>query len=757
MGSTLVSRPVSRVRRSISRALLVALLLAGTAAAQETPPAAAPSPAPPSPAPRPRVGLVLSGGGARGAAHLGVLKVLEELHVPVDFVVGTSMGAIVGGLWASGLTAAEIEQWVAGIDWAEAFTDKPPRAMLAFRRRQDDDGLFMKPRIGLQNGKTTLPLGLIQGQRLGPLLRAMTLHVATVDDFDLLPVPFRAVATDIVSGEEVVIGNGDLVSALRASMAVPGVFAPVTRGDRLLIDGGVANNLPVDVARAAGAEIIVAVDVSARPVTRQELGSAVGIGDQMLTILMRQSTNRQLASLGARDVALEPELGELRSTDFAEAARAIALGEAGARAHLDALAPLAVSPAAWTTWSARKAQRSTSPPELEEIRLTHDTRLATALLSRRMTVRPGKLFDRAQVERDLERLYGLDLFEKVGYELLPGEHHGVVLDIVAQRKSWGTSYLRFGLGLADDLQGDTAWSLGLRLNVLELSRLGAEWRTDLRFGEDQLLRSELYLPVSLGRFFFAPRLEVRREDVPISAQGDVAALFRRTSYSGALDVGQEIGEWGEARLGIERESGDLQSRVVSTQRIEEEFDDTRLYLRLLADTFDSVAFPRRGARGFLELSRSLTGLGADTDAEVASGSLMLAGSHGRHTLYGGLAGGSTLSSGPPPELFSLGGFLNLSGTVPESLYGRHFALARLVYYRQTGGKLSRIFSLPLYLGASLEAGNVWLDRDQAGVDDLVTAGSLFVGLDTFLGPIYFAYGRTDEGEDRWYFALGAPF
>ena len=435
MPPTPLSRLVSRPRRSSPRALLVALLLAGTAAAQEAPPAAAP---PAAPRPRPRIALVLSGGGARGAAHVGVLKVMEELRVPVDFVVGTSMGAIVGGLWASGLTAAEIEGHLDGLDWQEAFTDKTPRHLLAFRRRQDDDGLFMKPRVGLQNGKATLPLGLVQGQRLGPLLRAMTLHVATVDDFDRLPVPFRAVATDIVSGEKVVIGTGDLVSAIRASMAVPGAFAPVERNGQLLVDGALADNLPVDVARATGAEVIIAVDISARPVALEALGSAVAIGDQMITILMRQSTDRQLAALGPGDLLIVPDLGAFSQAAFADAAKAIAIGEQAARAVSGRLAAFSLPAAPWAVWSAHKAQRSTAPPDLEEVRLTHDTRLDTALLSRRMTVRPGHPFDQAQVEHDLERLYGLDLFEKVSYELLPGERGGAILDIAARRKSWGT-------------------------------------------------------------------------------------------------------------------------------------------------------------------------------------------------------------------------------------------------------------------------------------------------------------------------------
>lgn len=283
--------------------------------------------------------------------------------MPVDFVVGTSMGAIVGGLslslWGLGPTAAEIEERIARLDWAQAFADKPPREMLAFRRRQDDDGLFMRPRhrpATRQGDPAARP-------RPGPAPRAAAARHDPPRrhrrQLDLLPVPFRAVATDIVSGEEVVIGSGDLAPVLRARMAVPGVFAPVTRGDRLLIDGGVANNLPVDVARRAGAEIIVAVDVSARPVTRQELG--LGGGDRRPDADHPDAPTSlpELASLGAATSPSCPSFGELRSTHFAAAADAIALGEAGARGCSDALAPLAVSPAAGPP--GRRARRSAAP------------------------------------------------------------------------------------------------------------------------------------------------------------------------------------------------------------------------------------------------------------------------------------------------------------------------------------------------------------------------------------------------------------
>src|SRR6266478_5738856 len=215
----------------------------------------------PATAHRPRVGLVLSGGGARGAAHIGVLKVLEELHVPIDAIAGTSMGAVVGGLYASGLDAHEIEAIMTSLNWQDAFRDRPPREDLTFRRKQEDQNFLVKFPLGLRGGKVLLPKGLIQGQRLNQTLRRLTLPVAHITNFDDLASPFRAVATDLETGEAVVIGSGDLTSAMRASLSAPGVFAPVEREGRLLVDGGIAENLPIDVARAMNVDILIVVDV----------------------------------------------------------------------------------------------------------------------------------------------------------------------------------------------------------------------------------------------------------------------------------------------------------------------------------------------------------------------------------------------------------------------------------------------------------------------------------------------------------------
>ena len=323
---------------------------------------------------------MLSGGGARGTAHIGVLKVLEQMRVPIDAIAGTSMGAVVGGLYASGLSARDIERIMTSINWQDAFRDKPPREDLTLRRKQEDENFLVNFPLGLRGGRIILPRGLIQGQRLTETLRRLTLPVARISNFDDLPTPFRAVATDLETGEAVVMGSGDLTSAMRASLSAPGVFAPVEREGRLLVDGGIADNVPVDIARAMGVDILIVVDVGFPLLPRRELGNAGVISNQMLAILIRRNAQTQLATLTPRDILIEPALGDASSFDFGKVARVIGVGEAAARVQSGRLAQLAVSeqdmqalsrPArgaaagrrpASTTCRSSRAPNATSPP-----------------------------------------------------------------------------------------------------------------------------------------------------------------------------------------------------------------------------------------------------------------------------------------------------------------------------------------------------------------------------------------------------------
>src|SRR5260221_11561095 len=387
---------------------------------------------------RPRICLVLSGGGARGMAHIGVLKVLEELKVPIDCIAGTSMGAVVGGLYASGMTAAQIDATMRSVDWQEAFRDAPPRRDLAFRRKQDDRNFLVRLPLGLKHGKILLPKGFIPGQKLQETLRQLTLPFSNSTNFDQLPTPFRAVATDLETGNAVLMDKGDLAIAMRASMSAPGVFAPFELNGRLLVDGGLAENLPVSVARAMHADIVIVSDVSFPLQPRAALDSALSISNQMLAILVRKDSDRQRASLTPQDILIEPNLGSATATDFTSPSAIIARGEEGARKAAPALSAYGVGDGAYRDYLARRAARQPGLPPIQFVRVDEQSKRYEKTIMAEMQPLVGKPLDLDAVGSGMTDLYGLGLFESLDYSLVAagGDSQDTGLEVRAGRKSW---------------------------------------------------------------------------------------------------------------------------------------------------------------------------------------------------------------------------------------------------------------------------------------------------------------------------------
>ncbi|MCL4836503.1 MAG: patatin-like phospholipase family protein [Thermoanaerobaculia bacterium] len=740
-------------RHAAAPLLATALLAAPGLARGDEPAAAAPD--------RPRIGVVLSGGGARGAAHVGVLKVLEEMRVPVDVVTGTSMGSIVGGLYAAGLTPAEMIETLTSLDWNDALTDRSQRDLLDYRRKQLDELYALRARVGLQGTKIKLPLGIIQGQKLEQVLRALTLQVADVEEFDELVVPYRAIATDLATTEAVVLERGDLVRAMRASMSVPIVFAPVEIDGRLLVDGGIAINLPVQVARELGAEVIIAVDISANLAPVAALGSAYAVNDQMLTGLMRRQTNADLASLGPDDVAIVPDLHEFTAASFTSAAAIIPRGEAAARAEAvrARLARYALSEEEWARYRTARRIPDRSLPVVREIRVRQDSALDESFLRSLLDTEAGKPLDLGLLRTDLQRLYGLDLWERVGYRLLERDARGAVLEIDARRRSWGPDYVRLGITLQDDVEGSTAFNFRFRLNKFEITRSGGEWVTELQLGENQLARTELYQPVGgRRRFFAAARLEARRDPALFLAGSESAIDTRQSAYGGALDFGSALGAWGEIRLGLRYEEGRYDLRAGGDGLRDLDYVASGPALRLGWDTLDNASFPRRGGGGSISYLHNLEALGADENLGRAELRFLHAFPTRRGSLLAGLSTGAfTEDDTAFAQPFTLGGFLSLSGLGSERLAGRFYGLGRVLYlHRLLELDLGAIKS-PIYLGGSLEYGGAWLTSDAIDTASAQLHGSLFVGIDSPLGPVYLGYGAGDGGTSAAYLFIGRAF
>ncbi|MFT3664337.1 patatin-like phospholipase family protein [Piscinibacter sp.] len=740
------------MRRALPFALL--LLAGGLAAAQE--------------APRPRVGLVLSGGGARGLAHVGVLKVLERERVPVDVIAGTSMGAIIGGLYASGMSATRLEADLLKVDWGTMFASRVDRQLLSQRRKEEDFEISPVIEIGMRDGELRAPLGALSGRGLETLLRRYTLPVREVNDFDALPIPFRALATDLETGKPVVLSHGDLALALRSSMSVPGVFAPTEVHGQILGDGGLVDNVPVDVARAMGADVLIVVNVGTPIAGRETLGSVGGLTAQMINILTEQNVQRSLATLGERDVLVTPDLGRFTSSDFASTRELIAAGEGGAGPLAGRLAALALPEAAYAQWRAARPQPGRPEATLSFIRfegseLTNPQRFAAQLESK-----AGQPFDAAKAEHDARRLAASGDYLRADY-LLASTPEGDGLVFELEDKPWGPHYFRIGLDLETDFRGGSGFNVKISHNRHWLDANGSEWRNQLQIGQVPRWYTELYHPLNwtLGisnDWFVSAWAEAQRRDITRydNASGAIISLYNRKNATLGLDLGQPWAELGELRMGlahwVERSTPDVVASTATGAEGAATIRETGLRVAVVVDQLDFANFPTRGYRFDAEAvgGRSNRGGGAQRhDFTRFEAEATAVRSWGQHTLnlY------ARVQQTPRDESsalgrYTLGGFHQLSGYRSGQLSGNSVAFARLTWYRRS--LTAPLFTRGFFVGATLEAGNAWTRGADARAGDLRHGMSAFLGADTGLGPVYFGLTYAPQGSTGLYLFVGRP-
>ena len=736
----------------------LALLGAGAVSAQQ--------PVAPDGAHRPRIGLVLSGGGARGAAHIGVLKVLEENRVPVDVIAGTSMGAVVGGLYASGLSASDIERVMTSVDWQDAFRDRPARTDLNFRRKLEDQNFLVKFPLGLKGRKFRLPRGLVQGQKLTQILRGLTLPVAQIQHFDDLAIPFRAVATDLVTGDRVVLDRGDLATAMRASLSAPGVFSPVETDGRMLVDGGLSSNLPIDVAREMGVDVLIVVDCGFPLLERGKLVSVATVSNQMLAILIRHNTAEQRKTLQPSDVVIDPALGDFSSLDFTEHAKAMKLGEEAARGQAPRLAALSIPEGEFQRVVQSRAARRTGLPVVNFLRIESGSERYASAINALFGDQVGKPVNVPRLTRRVGELYGQGNLEILDYRLVqgepvPGAEPDFGLAFTTRRNSWGPNYLRFGLSLQNDFEGNSSFNAAARGTLAEITKYGGEWLWDFQVGETPRVATEVYLPVGFrSRWFVAPHAEFQIRTLPLVNEDErILAEYRVRTTDFGVDLGRELGNYGEIRVGAGRTIGNARVRIGDPLLPPTEFEADKLFGEFRYDSIDDVNFPRRGGSLTLGWQGEREAGGDSQSADLLVYDQLYAHSWGRNTAILWTSAGTRLDSDVDVvrSYFSLGGFFNMSGITPQTLIGPHFAIARGIYYRRIGEGGQGFLNVPVYVGTSLEVGNVWTARRDMSFSSARTNGSLFVGLDTLLGPVYFATGFDDGGGSAYYLFLGRTF
>jgi NTE family protein len=737
-----------------------ALLVVSTAATAQPASPPALSASPPSAA-RPKVGLVLSGGGARGAAHVGVLKVLEELRVPVDVIVGTSMGSIVGGSYASGHSVAEMERDIATITTANLFTDRPPRADLPMRRKSDDEIPYIIPELGVTTDGISLPKGIVTGVSVEAQLRKLV-KFTTVREFDRLSIPFRAIATDLGTGEMVVLKDGSLITAMRASMSVPGGMAPVRIGERQLVDGGLVRNLPIDVARSLGAEIVIAVNLGTPLMKPEQITSVLSVTGQMINILTEQNVRRSLAELKPNDILIEPELGDFSAGNFDELPKTVPIGEAAARKVADRLRALSLPPEQYAALRKRQGPASTDAmiTVVDEIRVEGARRINPEVVLQSMQTEVGKPIDRDTLDLDLRRVYGRGDFENVGYAVEEVDGKRVLTVKVTEKPE--THYVRFGLELEADLGQRSFFNLYASHRAKALNQFGAEWKNDLVLGRNVLLASEFYQPLSERQYFFiAPQIRYLNKPLDLYIDDLLSAEYQDQSAVAQLDVGANFLQYGQARLGLvvgERRFSQQSGSVLLPSSGTTNIRAATFGLKL--DQLAGTNFPTAGWGAEARLYSELASLGADTPFNLWKAGAGAAFSAGRHTFeLGAQAGGKWGSNSiPVTDQFELGGFLRLSGLAPGQMRTQEFEFARLGYR-------TKLADIPLfegmYFGASLEAARarpvipVWRGEVVTG-KVTIPAGAVYVGIDSPLGPLYLGFGYSSRDNSAVYLYLGRP-
>ena len=716
-----------------------------------------------------RVGLVLSGGGARGLAHVGVLKVLERERIPVHVISGTSMGAIIGGLYASGISAAQLEAAFLKIQWDSLFSNRVSRQALSQRRKEEDFRLSPLFELGLRDGELRVPLGVLSGRGLENLLRRYTLRVSQVSNFDELPIPYRAVATDMESGAMVVLNQGDLAAAMRSSMSVPGVFAPVEMGGRILGDGGLVNNVPIDVARDMGADVVIAVSIGTPLAPRSTLGSLGGLTTQMLNILTEQNVQRSLSLLRKDDVLIQPSLGELTSADFDKTAEFIALGEQGANQILSQLEHLRLSPQAYAQWRESLPLYGRLEGQLTSITFEGTTATKPQRWLPQLESKVGEAFELAKAERDVQSLAATGDYSRTDFVLRPGAE-GSALVFELQDKPWGPNYFNLGLDLSTNFSDDSTFKLKLGHNRRWLDDNATEWRNYLQVGANPNAFTELYRPISglwvpSRDWFIAGWAGAEQRSFGTYDSDSLRLLGRydRRIHQIGVDLGQPWGRFGEIRLGVLygalRDKPKLLSSEASSVRESSGLHEWAGRLRTVVDQLDDANFPRRGYRLTQEVVAGEQS-SSWSSAERANfyrleASVQSVHSWGLHTFsaYGRVQSTDTpLPSGV--GRYTLGGLHQLSGYQADQLSGNTVLFGRLTYLRRLSE--SPVLTRGGFVGATLELGNAWSRRHDIRWNDVRSGTSVFYGLDTGIGPLYLGLTYARRGAPGVYLTLGRP-
>ena len=710
------------------------------------------------PGSRPRIGLVLGGGGAKGAAHIGVLRVLEEMHIPIDCVAGTSMGALVGATFAAGVPPEVIESQVLAVDWAATVGGQGGRGRMSIRRKLESRPYTNNLDLGIKDGAIKGSGGFLNTQSIDNLLRTLVAGARDVDDYDDLPIPFRAVATDMVAGEMVVLGDGDLSVAMRASMAVPGAFTPVIVGDKVLADGGQMRNLPVDIARGLCGDVIIAVSLATPSPTAADLVSGLALAGRSIDVMIEANSRAQLATLTERDVSIVVQMGDIGSGSFERVPDAIPLGRAAALAKSTDLARFSLPPEEYAAWRANISRDYGKPRQIAGVKVVGLDRVNPEYVDEAIVLtRPDTELTPDDIAADASRIYSLGDFEKVQYRVVDTPVPETV-EFHPFEKSWGPNFVNFDMGLGWGNDGDIGLLLRAEHRRAWITELGGEWHNVVQIGTDVELKTGLYLPLVLSqRFFIEPYLRSTRYFEDIYDDGDRLAEYDFRENYGQLDFGLNFGKPAQLRLGVRKSWNETNLETGPREVLPDQTntEESNIVIEATYDTRDIVGLPNRGNLVVARYLSSGSWLGGDESYDTAE-ALALAVLPFRDDVIGVFAAGGIDISGDMPTYrrYRLGGILSFPGLQRQQLRGDNYWLLG-TDYKWRFADIRTLFDQAIFAGVRVTTGHMGGRVDNVD-EDLITGLALTLSGRTPIGPFLISLGGADNDSWALQLAIGRP-
>jgi NTE family protein len=727
------------VRPAISIFLLLVLVSGGAAYSQQNGPAAK----------RPKVGLALAGGGAVGLAHVGVIRWLEEHRIPVDYVADTSMGGLVAGLYATGHDARQMAEFVDAIDWPEVLRINTPFQDLSFRRKEDRRQFPSALEAGLKGG-FKLPMGLSPGHGVGLVISRIAAPYAELKSFDELPIPFRSVATDIVGGREVVFSNGPLFDALRATMSIPGVFAPLRLGKQILVDGGVLNNLPIDVVRSMGAEVIIAVGLET-PASDSTYDNLLAVVKRSIGIMVSANETRNIRSLGQADLILLPDLTGFSSLSYECGKEIAGRGYQEAQRKARFLQVLAVDPTEWTALVAGRQSRRRPEwiqPKFVDVHGMAEAKNQPAALE--LSGDLAKPLDRTEFESALTRLTGLGRYKSADYGFVNRDaQQGIQVRV--HEKTYGPPFLNTGIFISGSNSEGLKLGIAGRVTFLDALAPDSEWRTDFSLGTDSRVATEYYYRLKGTHFFAAPSgfLYQRSQDF---YNGGNTSLFsyKVRETGGNFDLGYAAGRFSEIRLGykVSKFRTYVTSGTTDLQSLSGMVGDTRL--QFTHDRMDQIV-PTRGLYFSFDGEWVNRWPGARKQFPILESRIAYARKLGEtYSVLHTMSGGTTVHTGFGFPPFTLGGPTRLASLARYQLIGNHYYYNGLYLMRSLSKeKLSFLSSFRAVLG--YELGNAFTSGDPPRPFHDGVAGLI---RETPIGVVFFGGAFGERGERKVFLSVG---